>query len=134
MSPKKNPQRERTEFGVYLTRLRMEKTNLSTAKAAEELGLKNRQQLDHYETGRTMPPDSILIKMAQLYRVNPDEVLRKAHWPQLILIPLVSIIDPEQFTKDLIEEVEKGFEKAEREEVTRFIRDLLGRRMAVRQH
>jgi len=133
MSPKKNPQRKRTEFGMYLTGLR-ERVGLGTAAAARELGLKDRQQLDHYETGRTMPPDSILIKIAQLYRVHPDEVLGRAHWPQLILIPLVSIIDPEQFPRDLIEELEKGLEKAERQKLTVYIERLLRERNMVKQH
>jgi len=124
MSPKKNPQRERTEFGRYLTSLR-ERIELGTAVAAREMGLKDRQQLDHYETGRTMPSDSILIKMAQLYRVHPDELLRKAHWPQLILLPLVSIIDPEQLPEDLIKEIEKGLNKAERQKLTEYIEELL---------
>ncbi len=124
MSPKKNPQRERTEFGRYLTSLR-ERIGLGTAVAAREMGLKDRQQLDHYETGRTMPSDSILIKMAQLYRVHPDELLRKAHWPQLILLPLVSIIDPEQLPEDLIKEIEKGLNKAERQKLTEYIEELL---------
>lgn len=134
MSPKKNPQRKRTGFGAYLKSLREEKSKLGTAAAAKELGFKERQQLDNYETGRTMPSDSILIRIAQLYRVHPDEVLRRAHWPQLILIPLVSIIDPEQFTRGLIEEVEKGFEKAERQELTVYIKRLLRERNTVKQH
>lgn len=127
MSPKRNPQRKRTDFGAYLTRLREERTNLGTAAAARELGLKNREQLDHYEVGRTMPSDSTLIDMAKLYRVHPDELLRRAHWPQLILLPLISIIDPEQLTKDLIEVIEKGLEKAERQKLTQYIKELLHR-------
>ncbi|MFC2050689.1 helix-turn-helix domain-containing protein, partial [Chloroflexota bacterium] len=71
MSPMRNPQRERTPFGAYLTELREQKTKLSTAAAARELGFSDRQKLDNYETGRTMPSDSILIKMAQLYHVPP---------------------------------------------------------------
>jgi len=115
--------------------LREERTEFSTAKAAKELGFKNRQQLDHYETGRTEPPDQVLIRMAQLYHVAPDEVLRTAHWPQLILLPLVSIIDPERLSSDLIEEIEKGLEKAERQELTQYVEKiLLSRRHTVRQH
>jgi transcriptional regulator with XRE-family HTH domain len=125
MSPKRNPQRKRTKFGAYLTNLRQSRTELSTAKAAKELGFKNRQQLDHYETGRVKPTDSILIQIARLYRVSPDEVLRTAHWPQLILLPIVSIIDPEQLSDDIIEEIEKGLERAERQKLTRYIEELL---------
>lgn len=134
MSPKRNPQRKRTKFGAYLMNLRQHRTELSTAAATRELGFKNRQQLDHYETGRVKPSDSILIKIARLYRVSPDEVLRMAHWPQLILLPLVSIIDPEQLSNDLIEEIEKGLEKAERQELTRYIEELLRKRAPVEQH
>lgn len=134
MSPKKNPLRNRTDFGKYLTALREEKAKLGTAAAAEELGLRNRQQLDHYETGRTKPPDPILIKMAQLYHVAPDEVLRKAHWPQLILLPLVSIIDPERLSRDLIEEIERGLGKVERQKLTQYVEELLRGQHIVRQH
>lgn len=134
MSPKRDPQRKRTKFGAYLMNLRQHRTKLSTAAAARELGFKNRQQLDHYETGRVKPSDSILIKIARLYRVSPDEVLRMAHWPQLILLPLVSIIDPEQLSDDLIEEIERGFEKAERQKLTRYFKELLNRRTIVEQH
>lgn len=134
MSPKRNPQRKRTEFGAYLTNLRQDRTELHTAAAAKELGFKNRQQLDHYETGRVKPSDSILINIARLYRVSPDEVLRMAHWPQLILLPIISIIEPEQLSNDLIEEIEKGLERAERQELTRYIEELLRKRAAVEQH
>ena len=134
MSPKRNPQRKRTKFGEYLKDLREQKTKLSTAAAARELGFKDRQQLDHYETGRTKPSDSILIKIARLYGVPPDNVLRRAHWPQLILLPLVSIIDPEQLSNDIIEEIEKGLERAERQELTHYIEELLHRRTTVEQH
>jgi transcriptional regulator with XRE-family HTH domain len=131
MSPKRNLQRKRTEFGAYLTGLREDRTRLGTAAAAKELGFKDRQQLDNYETGRTKPPDSILIKLARLYNVRPDDVLRRAHWPQLILLPLVSIIDPEQLPNDLIEEVEKGLKKAERQKLTQYIKELLCKRNMV---
>lgn len=131
MCPKRYPQRKRTPFGVYLTELRRQKTGLSTAAAARELGFRDRQQLDHYETGRTKPADSILIKMAQLYRIPPEDILRRAYWPQLILVPLISILDPEQLSDDLIEEIEKGLQKAERQKLTEYVEELLhGRTMA----
>jgi transcriptional regulator with XRE-family HTH domain len=134
MSPKRNLQRNRTEFGTYLTDLREKRAKLSTAAAARELGFKDRQQLDHYETGRTKPSDSILIKIARLYRVPPDEVLRRAHWPQLVLLPLVSIIDPEQLTNDLIKEIENGLDRAERQKLTQYIAELFRERNMVERH
>lgn len=134
MSPKRNPERKRSKFGTYLMNLRLNKTNLSVASAARELRFKNRQQLDAYETGKVKPSDSVLIEMAKLYRVSPGVVLREAHWPQLILLPLVSIIDPEQLSNGLIKEIEKGLEKIEREELTRYIEGLLRKRPVIEQH
>jgi transcriptional regulator with XRE-family HTH domain len=134
MSPKINPQRKRTPFGAYLTELRLQKTTLGTAAAARALRFKDRQKLDNYETGRTKPDDSTLIKMAQLYRVPPEDVLRRAHWPQLILLPLTSVINPEKLSERLIEELEKGLEEKERLELTSFIEELLSKRIKVEQY
>ncbi len=128
MSPKKNPLRKRTEFGAYLTRLREERARLSAAQAARDLGFNNRQRLDNYEIGPTIPPDSVLIEMARLYRVAPDEILRRAHWPQLVLLPLVSIIDPEQLTRDIIQEIEQGLHRAERQKLTECITEIIRER------
>lgn len=128
MSPKKNPHRKRTEFGAYLTGLRKERAKLSAAQAARDLEFNNRQRLYNYEIGPTIPPDSVLIKMARLYRVAPDEILRRAHWPQLIILPLVSIIDPEQLTKDIIQEIEQGLQRAERQKLTQYIAEIIQER------
>ena len=133
MSPKTNPTRKRTPFGDYLTSLRKDRTEMNLAQAATELGLKSRQLLDSYETGEVKPPDSILITMAQLYRIHPDEILRKAHWPQLILLPLVSIIDWEQLTDEMLREIENGLGKTEREQLTQYLMELLSGRRKILQ-
>jgi len=72
-----------------------------------------------------------LIKLAQLYHVAPDEILRRAYWPQLLLLPLISIIEPEKLTSDLIEELQKGLEIEERRELTQHIEELLSKRNVV---
>lgn len=133
MSPKKNAHRRRSELGAYLTKLREENTTLGTAAVARELGLRNRQQLDHYEIGRTVPPAPLLVRLARLYKVHPEELLARAYWPQLILLPLVSLIDPEQLSRDLIEALEKGLEQSERQELTKRIEELLLRRSALKR-
>jgi len=133
MSHKRNPKRERTLLGQYLMALRKKKTGMNCSQAAKQLGFKNRQNLDNYETD-VQPPDSILIKIARLYRVPPDEVLRKAHWPQLILVPIVSIIDPERLPDNFIKEIERGLNEKERAELTRCIQSLLRDRTRVKQH
>ena len=120
------------EFGCYLRKLRERNTKLKPAEAARELGV-SRQQLYYYEKGRTSPPDPLLIKLAQLYHVPPDEVLRKAHWPQLILLPLIAIIDLDRLSRELIEALEEGLEESERQELTEHIETLLRKRSALKR-
>lgn len=117
-------QRPSNELGTYLKRLRKE-NNLSMAEAARKLGLKYRQQLYYYEVGRTLPSGSLLTKLAQLYHVAPDEVLERAYWPQLVLLPLIAVIEPGQLSRDLIKELEKGLDDGERRDVTQYIERLL---------
>ena len=121
------------QFGDYLRELRESNTNLSQAEAARRVGL-SPEQLNYVEQGTRAPRDLPLIKLAQLYKVSPDEVLRSAYWPQLVLLPLISIIEPEQLSKDLIEELEKGLAEEERREITQLIEELLHRRTMVTQH
>ena len=131
MSTSKNLQRQHATFGAYLTNLREQNTHLSQAAAARELGLNTRQQLHNYEKGRTLPPGPLLINMAKLYKVAPEEVLAKAYWPQLILLPLVSIMDPERLSKDVIEALEEGLEEADRQEIAEYVEALLRKRSAL---
>jgi len=106
---------------------------MSTSAAARRLRLRDRQQLDHYETGRTVPPLLILIRLAELYKVPREEVIARAYWPQLILLPLTALIEPDQLPDYLVEEIEKGLEEAERRELTEFIESLLRRRPVLQQ-
>lgn len=133
MSPKRNPNRLRTKFGAYLVNLRIQNTGLSTSAASLRLGLRGRQQLDHYEIGRTVPSLLILIRLAELYKVPREEVIARAYWPQLILLPITALIEPDQLPDDLVEEIEKGLEESERRELTEFIESLLRRRLVLRQ-
>lgn len=116
------------KFGEYLRSLRLDKTEFNQAEAARRIGLKRRQELNYYEQGTRMPTDAILIRLAHLYHVATAEVLERAYWPQLVLLPLIAIIDPDQLSRDLIEELEKGLKKKERTEITRHIEKLLHRR------
>ena len=115
------------EFGAYLRGLRERNMPFSQAEAARRLGL-TRQELNYYEKGTRVPPDSLLIHLAHLYHRPTAEVLERAYWPQLVLLPLIAIIDPGQLSRDLIEELEKGLEGEERKEITRHIEELLLRR------
>jgi len=115
------------QFGAYLRELREDRTPFSQAEAARRLGL-SRQEFNNYEKGKRMPSDSLLMNLAHLYHIATGEVLEKAYWPQLILLPLIAIVDPEQLTRDLIEELEKGLAEEERREITRHIGQLLRRR------
>ena len=118
------------ELGDYLKELREQNTSLGQAEAARQVNLAP-ELLNYFEKGKRSPPDVILIKLAQLYQVPPDEVLAKAHWPQLILLPLISIINPEELSKELIEALEKGLKEEERMKLTRHIKELLYKRSAV---
>jgi len=120
--------RPSVQFGAYLRELRENRTSLSQAEAARQLGLKRRQDLNYYEKGDRAPSDSLLMNLAHLYHVPTAEVLERAYWPQLVLLPLIAIIDPEQLPRDFIEELEKGLEEEERIEITRHIKELLLRR------
>lgn len=128
--PRRRPSKK---FGEYLRRLREDNTELSQTDAARQIGL-SRQELNYYEKGTRVPPDAILTRLARLYHVATAEVLDRAYWPQLVLLPLIAIIDPEQLTRELIEELEKGLEEKERSEITQHIDELLRRRATVKQH
>ncbi len=120
-------QQPSVRFGQYLTRLREQNTELSQAEAARQLDLRP-QQLNYYEKGSRVPSDPLLMRVAHLYHVPTAEVLEKAYWPQLIILPLIAIIDPDQLSRDHIEELEKGLDKAERQELTQYIEELLTKR------
>lgn len=121
------------KFGRYLQGLRQDYTELNQSEAAERLGLKNKQELNQYENGWRMPPDSLLVRLAHLYHKPTAEVLERAYWPQLILLPLIAIIDPEKLPRDFIDEIEKGLKHSERIEITQHIEVLLRRRVALTQ-
>ena len=120
------------KLGEYLTGLRQHNTELNQAQAARLLEFKNRQELNYYEKGTRVPPHHLLVRIANLYHVATAEVLERAYWPQLVLVPLIAIIDPEQLSKDLIEELEKGLKEQERKEITQHIEDLLQRRSSLK--
>lgn len=134
MSGKKNPNRQRTDFGKYLLELR-EDAQLTPSEACKRLRLKSRQRLDNYEVGRTSPSYPTLLKMSQTYHVPIDEILRKAYWPQLILIPLDSLINLEQLnqlsSEDLIKQIEQGLQDSEREKLTKFVENLIYKRAVI---
>lgn len=112
------------EFGNYLRGLREHNTKLNQAEAARLVSL-SREALNAFEQGSRTPRETILIKLAQLYHVSPDEILRKVYWPQLLMLPIVSIIEPEKLSDKLIEELEKGLEVKERQKLTKYIEELL---------
>jgi len=116
-------------FGEYLVRLR-EDAGFTQAEAATRLGL-SRQQLNYFEKGTRSPSDALLVKFARVYHIATAEVQERAYWPQLVLLPLIAIVDPEQLTKDFIEELEKGLEDAERDELTKHVKELLQKRLPV---
>ena len=121
------------QFGDYLRGLREQNTTLSQADAAREVGL-SPELYNGVEQGKKVARDLILIQLARLYHVPPDEVLKRAYWPQLVLLPLIAIIEPEQLPTDFIEKLEKGLEQEERIEITLHIEKLLRKRIMAVQH
>jgi len=133
MSPKSYKKRKLApDFGAYLKRLREDNTEYIQAEAARQLEI-SRQELSYYEKGTRVPSYPMLLRIAHLYHRPTAEVLEKAYWPQLVLLPLIAIVDPEQLSKDLIEELEKGLRDDERREITQSIKKLLRRRAVATQ-
>lgn len=120
------------QFGAYLKRLREDNTEYIQAEAARQLEI-SRQELNSYEKGTRVPSHPMLLRIAHLYHRPTAEVLEEAYWPQLVLLPLIAIVDPEQLSKDLIEEIEKGLQDDERREITQHIEELLHRRAIATQ-
>lgn len=133
MSPKSYSKRKLSPgFGEYLRRLREDNTEYIQAEAARQLEI-SRQELNYYEKGARVPSYPMLLRIAHLYHRPTAEVLERAYWPQLVLLPLVAIVDPEQLSRDLIEELEKGLQDDERREITQRIKKLLRRRVIATQ-
>ena len=131
--PKGNPKRQPSvKFGAYLRWLREHNTEFSQADAAKLLGL-TRQELNYYEKGTRVPSDPLLTRLAHFYHVATAEVLERAYWPQLVLLPLIAIVDPDQLSRDFIEALEEGLRENERKEITQHIEKLLRRRVSVQQ-
>lgn len=121
------------EFGAYLKRLREHNTDYIQAEAARQLEI-SRQELNFYEKGTRVPSYPLLLRIAHLYHRPTAEVLERAYWPQLVLLPLIAIVDPEQLSRDLIEELEKGLQDDERRKITKHIKKLLrGRAMTTQR-
>ncbi|MCX6008401.1 MAG: helix-turn-helix transcriptional regulator [Chloroflexi bacterium] len=118
------------KFGRYLRQLREQRTELSQSETAKQLGI-TRQELNYYENGTRTPKDPLLLRLAHLYHVATAEIMEKAYWPQLVLLPLIAIINPEQLSKDYIDEIEKGLQEDERRKITKFIEDLIRQRVPV---
>jgi len=126
--------KRRIDFGRYLRDLRERPGKKKTQIEVEgHLDIKS-GCLSLIESGDRLVSDGLLVELAKEYDVPPDGVLRERYWPQLFLLSLVAIIDPKQLSRELIEELEKGFEEAERRDFTRYIAVLLHRRGRVKQH
>jgi transcriptional regulator with XRE-family HTH domain len=120
-------------FGAYLKELRENRTPFSQAEAARQLELSTKQELNNYEKGTRMPSYPLLLRIAHLYHCPTAEVLERAYWPQLVLLPLIAIVDPEQLSRDLVEEIEKGLQDDERRKITQHIKKLLRKRAIATQ-
>lgn len=123
----------RCDFGLYLRGLR-EDRGLTQTKIGCAIGITG-GEVSLIESGQRPISDESLIRLAEKYGVLLGEMLRKKYWPQLILLPLISIINPEQLPKDLVEELVKGGLKEEgRREITQQLEKLLRGQSRVEQH
>lgn len=61
-------------IGDYLKKLR--KTNHYTQEYVASQVDVIRQSYSHYETGRTTPPNEVLFKLAHMYGISVDELIR----------------------------------------------------------
>ena len=124
----------RIDFGLYLKELRERPGKKKTQTEVEDhLDIKQ-GCLSLIESGDRLVSDGLLVELANEYDVPPEAVLRERYWPQLFLLSFVAIIDPKQLSRELIEELEKGFEEAEQRDFTRYIAVLLHRRDMAKQH
>jgi transcriptional regulator with XRE-family HTH domain len=112
------------QFGAYLKRLRENNTDYIQAEAARQLDI-SRQELNFYEKGTRVPSYPLLLRIAHLYHRPTAEVLERAYWPQLVLLPLIAIVDPGQLSRGLIEELERGLRDDEKREITKLVKRLL---------
>ena len=65
---------ERTRLGKFLRASRMA-AKLSQAKVSKELGYSSPQFISNWERGISSPPLKALPKIAQLYRISPEELV-----------------------------------------------------------
>ena len=54
---------------------------LSQLELAEKLGV-SRQSVSKWETGQSVPDLEKLIKLADLFGISVDELVREGEWPQ----------------------------------------------------
>lgn len=127
------------EFGEYLTKWR-EDADLTLEQAAPLLGIECKHPegyLSQVETGQRPIPETALLNVPKVYKVQPEEVLRRAYWPQMYLSLLTAIMEPTELSKgieDFLEELEKELEENEKRELTRYAAFLLLRRYVTVEH
>jgi len=113
------------EFGAYLQKWRKD-ANLNQDEAARRLGIESKNPgayLSQIEHGDKPLPDAALLKIPQAYDVPPEEVLRRAYWPQLTLFLLTAIMEPTELPKaieEYLEELENALDEEELRELTRY--------------
>ena len=83
------------------------------------------------ENGKRTIPDKIIVNVARVYRVQEEEVIRWAYYPQLHLPILMEVIKPTALPKnidDFLESLETQLENKEKKELALYAKYLLLKR------
>jgi len=123
--------KHRVDFGSRLRDMRKNRS-LTLGKVAGVLETSS-GRLAMVEKGDRPMPDEWLEPLAHEYGVQLEDLVRMKYWPQLILLPLIAIVNTDQLSRDIIEALEKGLEEGERRELTQFIEELLGGRSGLKR-
>lgn len=126
-------------FGRILREWRKE-VHLSLEEAANRLGMKCASPgsyLSQIERGLRPIPEGILINVPNVYKRQPEEVLRAAYYPQLPFPILTAVVKPTALPKeieDYLQDIEKQLADADKRELARYAAFLILRRRLTVTH
>lgn len=108
--------------------------DLTLEEAAKRLGIKCKtpgSYLWQMENGKKTVPDKILVNVSRVYRIQEEEVIRQAYFPQLHFLILTEVMKPTALPKeidDFLQQLEKQLKEEEKKELATYANYLLLRR------